>query len=223
MTSDTAAAGRIVDRATWQAERAHLLQREKAVTHELDALAQARRALPWVPVEQTYAFEVPGGRGTLLDLFGGCRQLIVYHLMFGPGWDAPCPGCSAWADAFNGTLDQIRRADARLVAVSRAPLEQIEPVREQRGWAFLWASSYGSRFNHDFFASADFGPDESGQARPTGVADEVVEFDRGENHGVSVFVRDGDAVYHTYSAYNRGIQQLNGAFGYVDLLAFSGG
>ena len=143
-------------------------------------------------------------------------QLAVYHLMFGPGWDAPCPGCTQWANALNGTTAAFARADARLVAVSRAPIEEITRQRERLGWHFTWVSAFTSEFNYDFYASA---PEGAESAVIGGADGEVVHFERGENHGVSVFFKDdAGQLFHTYSAYNRGIEELNGAFGYFDLL-----
>ncbi len=208
----------IVDRATWLRVRAELREREKAHTREREALAAARRALPWVAVEKDYVFTDAGGAVTLSELFKDRSQLAIYHLMFGPGWDAPCPGCTQWANALNGTTAAFARADARLIAVSRAPFEQIVPQRERLGWHFTWVSSFGSDFNYDFHVSAH---DTDGESRKVIGDDdgEVVHFERGENHGVSIFCKDEDGrLFHTYSAYNRGIEELNGAFGYFDLL-----
>ena len=205
----------IVDRARWQTARTHLLRREKAVTRELDALARARQAMPWVAVDQTYRFRTPEGDVDLATLFGAHRQLVIYHFMFGPDWDEPCPGCSAWMSAYDGTADALEQHGATLVAVSRAGLDDIERVRAARGWRFPWVSSLDD-FNYDFHASARDG-EETHE-----VGGEVIGFYNGENHGVSVFAQQDGAIYHTYSCYNRGIQQVNGTYGYVDLLPFGG-
>ena len=208
----------VVDRAEWLKARTALLAQEKAFTRARAELAAARRKLPWVRVEKEYRFQTTEGAKSLGDLFLDRSQLAIYHLMFGPGWSAPCPGCTQWANALDRTTGAFGKADARLIAVSRAPLDEIAAQKEQLGWSFSWVSSHDSDFNFDFHVSAQ---DTSGQsdARIGGEDGQRVEFDRGENHGVSVFFRDEDgAVYHTYSAYNRGIEELNGAFGYFDLL-----
>jgi predicted dithiol-disulfide oxidoreductase (DUF899 family) len=208
----------VVSRDAWLAARRELLIREKAHTHERAELARLRRELPRVKIEKAYRFANADGELSFADLFAGYSQLAVYHLMFGPGWDEPCMGCSQWADALNGTTGSFDGADARLIAVSRAPFEEIAPVAERRGWSFTWLSSYGSEFNYDFYASSeDTGPD--GYEQIGGEGGETVGFDRGENHGASAFEKHDDgSIYHTYSVYNRGIEVLNGAFGYYDML-----
>lgn len=208
----------VADRTTWLEARAALLEKEKAFTRARAELAAERRSLPWVKVEKDYRFQTEQGEQSLADLFLDRSQLAIYHLMFGPGWSAPCPGCTQWANALNGTTGAFKQADARLIAVSRAPLDEMLPHKERLHWRFPWVSSFGSEFNYDFHASAvdTSGPSE---ARIGGGEGELVGFDRGENHGVSVFCRDeAGTLYHTYSAYNRGIEELNGAFGYFDLL-----
>ena len=206
----------IVTREVWLNERMALLRREKAVTHELDLLALERQKLPWVQIEKSYILETPVGAISFADLFGDYSQLIVYHFMYGPEWTTPCDGCSGWADAFNGTLDQIQRHDANLVAVSRAPIDMINRVQESKGWTFIWVSSFNSDFNADFGMSARLGSEFAK------IGDELIAYDRGESGGINVFVKEEDRIFHTYSAHNRGIQQMNGAFGYVDLLPFGG-
>lgn len=206
----------IVDRGTWLKERMALLRREKAVTRELDLLAVERQKLPWVALEKRYELITPQGVVALEDLFGTYSQLVVYHFMLGAGWQLPCDGCSAWADAFNGTIGHIQQHDATLIAVSRAPIEEIETVRRAQGWDFVWVSSSASTFNVDLHMSID------GDATSKIVGDEEIFYDRGESGGISVFAKTEAGVFHTYSTYNRGIQQMNGAFGYVDLLPFGG-
>ncbi len=208
----------IVDRETWLKARAELLVREKAHTRARAELAAARRELPWVKVDKAYEFTGPDGPVTFAELFKDRSQLAVYHLMFGPGWEAPCPGCTQWANALNGTTRTFGPADARLICISRAPYPEIAEQKSRLGWGFSWVSSFGSEFNYDFHASA---LDTSGESAVAigGEGGEEVRFDRGENHGVSVFCKDeAGQIYHTYSAYNRGIEALNGAFGYYDLL-----
>jgi len=214
----TSATSATVSRADWLAARSELLVAEKAHTHARQTLAEQRRQLPRVLLDKDYYLHGPQGEIRLADVFDGVSQLVVYHLMFGPDWESPCIGCAAWASAFNGTTAQFRRADARLVAVSRAPIEKLLAEASNQGWDFPWLSSYEQDFNYDFYASSKDLSSRS-SARIGGPDGELVEFDRGENHGVSVFQQDPDgALYHTYSSYNRGIEALNGAMGYFDLL-----
>ena len=222
---------KIIDEQSWQTLRQELLSAEKAHTQERARLAQLRRELPWCRVDKNYVFVTSTGEQTLSDLFLDRSQLVIYHLMFGDGWEKPCVGCTAWADAFNGTTDtpadaqqygardSYVAADARLIAVSRAPIKQIEQRRELNGWTFPWVSSASTEYGIDFYASSeDLSPRSSkriGEAEDA----ELVEFDRGENHGVAVFYKDDDGnIFHTYSVHNRGIEAMNGAFGYYDIL-----
>jgi predicted dithiol-disulfide oxidoreductase (DUF899 family) len=207
---------KILSREQWQKERRKLLAEEKAHTRAGDRLAHARRELPWVRVEEDYHFTGSTGSLSLVDLFGIESQLIIYHLMFGVSWEEPCPGCSAWADAFNGTTDSFSNADAKLIAVSRAPIERLTETANKRGWTFTWVSSGGSDFNLHYGVSTN----EEGQEKKD-IGTEEIEFDRGENHGISVFVKEADgSIFHTYSCYNRGIEAMNGAFAYYDLLPY---
>lgn len=205
---------RVVSREEWLEARSELLVREKAHTRERDRLSEARRALPWVRIEQDYSLMSAEGPKTLSELFLDRSQLIVYHFMFGADWQTPCIGCTAWAEAFNGTTGRFEQADAKLIAVSSAPIEKLLAEQEKRGWRFEWVSSAESDFGIDFHASTD---DPNEASRKVGV--EEVFFDRGENHGISVFFKDDERqVFHTYSCYNRGVEPMNGAFGYYDLL-----
>ena len=208
----------IVSRERWLEVRAELLSEEKRHTRERERLAKQRQQLPWVKLEKPYTFDGANGEVTLSELFADRSQLIVYHLMFGPDWEVPCDGCTSWANAFNGTTYLFARADARLIAVSRAPYDKLAAQSARNGWRFTWVSSFRSDFNLDFYASSDDLSSESSKTigREGG---ERVWFDRGENHGVSVFMKDeGGDLFHTYSTYNRGIEAMNGAFGYFDLL-----
>jgi|TARA_Y100000310_G_C20457776_1_gene703873 predicted dithiol-disulfide oxidoreductase (DUF899 family) len=205
---------KVVSREEWLAARHELLVKEKAHTRERDRLSAARRDLPWVRVEKDYLLMSADGPMTLHEFFLDRSQLIVYHFMFGADWDAPCPGCTAWAEAFNGTTTRFKQADARLIAVSRAPIEKLTGEQEKRGWTFTWVSSCDSDFGIDFHVSSQ-DPDEASRA----VGSEVVHFDRGENHGISVFFKNDEGeLFHTYSCYNRGIESMNGALGYYDVL-----
>ena len=206
----------VISREDWLKQRMALLRKEKAVTRELGLLALERQKLAWVEVENDYTLEIPEGPVPFAELFGPYSQLIVYHFMYGPEWSAPCDGCSGWAAACNGTLDQIQCHHANLIAVSRAPIEMSTRVHKAQGWTFQWASSFNSEFNSAFHMSAP--PDCTSLLN----ADELITYDRGESGGINVFVKAEGRIFHTYSAYNRGIQQMNGAFGYVDLLPFGG-
>jgi predicted dithiol-disulfide oxidoreductase (DUF899 family) len=211
---------RIVSQDEWlAAQKAHLAE-EKALTHARDALAEKRRALPWVKVEKRYSFDTPDGRKTLADLFNGRSQLIVYHFMLGPDWEAGCIGCSFVSDHMDGALMHVEQRDVAYVAVSRAPLGKIEAFKKRMGWHFKWVSSFGSDFNFDHHVS--FTPEQ----RATGRIDynfqihETKEpgFDSDEMPGVSVFYKDeaGD-VFRTFSAYGRGVEPLIGAYDLLDI------
>lgn len=204
----------IVTHAEWIEARKALLAREKAFTRERDALSAARRALPMERVEKRYLFEEPSGQRSLLDLFDGRPQLIVYHFMFDPSWDEGCKSCSFVADNFAGAIVHLAAHDTSFAAISRAPLSKIEPYRKRLGWTFRWLSSANTDFNYDFGVS--FTP----EAHASGTVDynyKRQQFPSREAPGVSVFLRKGDEVFHTYSAYSRGLDILIGAYNYLDL------
>jgi predicted dithiol-disulfide oxidoreductase (DUF899 family) len=191
----------VVSRAEWVAAREALLAREKAFTRAYDALNRDRRALPWVKVDKTYVFEGPSGRETLADLFAGRSQLIVNHFMFGPGWKEGCVGCSFGADHVNGALVHLAQRDVSYVAVSRAPLAEIDAFKRRMGWSFAWVSSFGSDFNYDYHVS--FTPEDA--AAGTVYYNFATQPYSGEEAaGLSVFYKDGDEIFHTYSSYARG-------------------
>jgi predicted dithiol-disulfide oxidoreductase (DUF899 family) len=205
---------RTVSRDEWTTARLALLEREKAFTAARDALSAARRALPRVRVEKPYRFHAPGGELTLAELFAGRGQLIVYHFMFGPDWDEGCPSCSFWADNFARIDVHLAHRDTTLVAVSKAPLARLDAYRRRMGWTFAWVSALETDFNEDFHVT--FTPEQRDGGgivynwRPEG-------FSGLQAPGVSVFARDGDAVFHTYSTYARGLDMLNGAYHLLDL------
>jgi predicted dithiol-disulfide oxidoreductase (DUF899 family) len=179
-------------------------------------LSAERRELPWVKVEKNYVFDGPSGKETLADLFDGPSQLIVYHFMFGPEWEEGCRSCSFLADHIDGAVVHLAHRDVTLVAVSRAPLLEIEAFKKRMGWRFKWVSSYGSDFNSDFHVS--FTKDDLAKGM-TSYNYEVRESQsEGEAPGTSVFYKDrtGD-IFHTYSAYARGLDMLIGAYNYLDL------
>ncbi|KAF3462849.1 hypothetical protein GO279_00201 [Ralstonia solanacearum] len=154
----------VVSREEWLVKRRALLAREKEAIHQRDAVTAERLALPWVKVDTRYVFDTASGKKTLADLFDGRSQLMVYHFMLGPGWAAGCPGCSLVADHLGGTLAHLNHHDVTLIAVSRAPLPEIEAYRQRMGWQFPWASSFGTTFNHDFRVSLT--PDELASGGP---------------------------------------------------------
>lgn len=189
----------VVSPAEWQAAHEKLLAKEKAATHARDALAAERRRQPMMRVEKPYAFEEPGGRPSLLDLFEGRRQLLLYHFMFAPGvhgWpEAGCPGCSLFTDQV-GNLSHLRARDASMAWVSLAPLESIQRYRKRMGWDIRWVSSAGNTFNRDFGLSTD----------------------EGEQHGLSVFIRDDEnQIYRTYFTSQRGLEMLGSVWSLLDL------
>ena len=224
-------------REEWLAERLELLTEEKALTHRGDELARRRQELPWVRIDKEYRFETGDGTASLADLFRGRSQLIVYHFMFGPDYDAGCPSCSAIADGFNGSVVHLENHDVSFVAVSRAPLPKLQAYQGRMGWTFPWASSFGSDFNFDFHTShtqeewrageVDYNyrtidlrpPDDAGRVWYDELAAKVGtdwETYRREGPGMSAFVLDDGVVYHTYSTYERGVDALWGMYPWLD-------
>lgn len=206
----------IVSRQAWIAARKELLAREKELTRLRDELSQARRDLPWERVEKRYVFQTDRGPRTLAELFDDKQQLVVYHFMFAPDWDAGCKSCSFWADSFDGIAVHLAHRDVSFTAISRAPLPKLQAYARRLGWTFPWASSSETDFNFDYGVS--FRPEDLAAGRATynyAPVEEAFE----EREGVSVFVRDarGD-VLHTYSCYARGIDLMNTAYNYLDLV-----
>lgn len=208
----------VVSRDDWIRARKQLLQKEKELTRLYDAIAAERRALPWVKVEKQYRFETENGHVDLAGLFGENSQLLVYHFMFGPGWDEGCGGCSFLADHFDGANWHLPHADVSLVAVSRAPLQEFLPFKKRMGWHFPWVSSNGCDFNFDYQASF------TQEAREAGKAVYNFEPLEGEGfpddlHGFSVFYKATDGtIYHTYSCYARGSEVACGTLRLLDLV-----
>jgi predicted dithiol-disulfide oxidoreductase (DUF899 family) len=213
----------VVSREEWLVARKALLEKEKAATRARDALNADRRRLPMVRIEKDYVFTGPEGRATLLDLFAGRRQLIVGHFMFDPRWKDGCPSCSAGADEIApGLLAHLEARDTRLVHVSRAPLAAIEAYKARRGWTFPWYSSHGSDFNYDFHVTLDESVAPLEYNYRTRAEHERAGTDIGaeqpsEQPGRSVFLRDGDAVFHTYSNYARAAEMTGGSYYWLDL------
>lgn len=206
----------IVSREEWYQARQELLEKEKEFTRLRDELSRQRRAMPWTKVDKAYQFMASTGQETLSDLFAGKSQLIVYHFMYGPDWgDRGCKSCSFWADNFNGIDVHLANRDATLLAVSRAPLAKIEQFKAKMDWDFKWVSSYGSDFNYHYHVSFTPGSVADGTARYNYKPHD----DTGELPGISVFHKDQDGIiYHTYSTYARGLDMLNGAYHFMDLL-----
>jgi predicted dithiol-disulfide oxidoreductase (DUF899 family) len=207
---------RVVSRETSHAARLELMRKEKEFTRLRDQLSRARRELPWVRVEKEYLFQGPAGEESLGDLFAGRSQLIVYHFMYGPDWEEGCPSCSFWADNFNGIDAHLAHRDISLVTVSRAPLSTLEAYRERMGWGFKWVSSHGNDFNFDYQVS--FTAEALAQGGPN-YNFGTVPFEGEEAPGISVFAKNEmGELFHTYSCYARGLDMLNGAYHYMDLV-----
>lgn len=228
-------------RDEWMAARLELLAAEKDFTRRSDALAQQRQQLPWVRLDKAYHFDTGEGKASLDDLFQGRSQLMVYHFMFGPDYQAGCPSCSMIADGFNGFAVHLANHDVTLHAVSRAPIAKLQAFRKRMGWTFPWASSFGSDFNFDFNVSftedqqRNKGIDynfslepkfEWRRGEPGGGDGPVAELARGtgtdpatytrERPGMSTFVREGGEIYHCYSTYARGVDSIWGAYAWLD-------
>jgi predicted dithiol-disulfide oxidoreductase (DUF899 family) len=206
----------VVSREEWLKARIELLTKEKEFTHARERLSQQRRELPWVRVEKDYVFDGPGGRLTFSELFGGRHQLVVYHFMFVPDWEEGCPHCSFWADSFDGIDVHLNHRDVTFTAISRAPYPLIERFKNRMGWSFPWVSSLGTEFNYDFNVS--FTPEH------LAAGTDVYNYRSGnaggtEREGISVYYRDDEGrVFHTYSTFARGIDMVNGAYQFLDLV-----
>lgn len=206
----------VVTPKEWGEARKHLLAKEKEFTRLRDQLSQTRRDLPWVRVTKQYVFDGPGGKQTLGQLFNGHSQLVVYHFMFAPDWEDGCRGCSFWADNFNGIVPHLNQRDVTFVAISRAPLAKLQAFAKRLGWNFKWLSSAGNDFNYDYNVS--FTPESlaGGSAIYNYAANKM---NMTELPGISVFFKDADGnVFHTYSCYARGLDMLNTAYHYLDLV-----
>ncbi|MEY9964815.1 putative dithiol-disulfide oxidoreductase (DUF899 family) [Streptacidiphilus sp. MAP12-16] len=225
-------------REDWLAARLELLDAEKELTRRGDELTRRRQELPWVPIDKEYRFETDDGAASLADLFRGRSQLLIYHFMFGPDYAAGCPSCSAIADGFNGSVVHLANHDVTLCAVSRAPLAKLQAYKGRMGWSFPWASSFDSDFNYDFgvahtkeewqsgvveynFRAMDVRPPEAGEENPmlaeiaSSVGTDWPTYRR-EGPGVSAFALEDGVVYHTYSAYERGVDGIWGMYPWLD-------
>lgn len=206
----------VVSHEDWLKARLDLLEAEKELTRHREVLTSLRMAMPWERVEKDYRFEGPSGPVSLAELFDGRSQLIVYHFMFGPDWEEGCKSCSFWADNFNGIPIHLNHRDVTFTAISRAPLPKIEAYKQRMGWSFPWVSSFGSDFNFDYQAAVT----------PDVLAEGVAYYNYGTRPnrssdmvGISVFAKDAAGeVYHTYSCYSRGVEMVNGAYHFLDLV-----
>jgi predicted dithiol-disulfide oxidoreductase (DUF899 family) len=225
-------------REEWLNARLELLAAEKELTRRSDELAQQRQQLPWVRIDKDYRFETDEGTASFADLFGGRSQLLMYHFMFGPEYTAGCPACSSIADGFNGSVVHLENHDVAMWAVSRAPLEKLQAYKRRMGWTFPWASSYESDFNYDFNVSVTeeqqrsgnveynfqtFDPrpllargDESPVAAVAAMTGTDVATYTRESPGMSAFALEDGVVYHTYSAFARGVDALWGMYQWLD-------
>jgi predicted dithiol-disulfide oxidoreductase (DUF899 family) len=206
----------VVSHQQWLAARTDLLAKEKKFTRLRDELSRQRRALPWEKVEKTYAFDGPNGKESLSALFGSRSQLVVYHFMFPPGAEEGCPHCSFWADNFNRIGVHLNHRDVTFVAISRAPVAAIQAFRKRMGWNFNWLSSGQNSFNYDYYASFTVKDIKNGEAF---FNYKKANPGREDREGVSVFYKNqAGAIFHTYSSYARGIDMLNTAYHYLDLV-----
>ena len=215
----------VTSRQEWLAARKELLAREKELTRLHDALNTSRRQLPMVRIDKEYVFEGPDGKASLTDMFGPNGQLVLQHVMFDPAWDDACPSCSAGLDELSpGLLRNLRARDTAFAAVARAPQAKIAAYKARKGWDFAWYSSFGSDFNYDFHVSIDasvapvmFNYRDEAELKGAGLT--WILDGASEQPGVSCFLRDGDAVFHTYSTFGRGTEQLGGAYSILDITA----
>ena len=215
----------VVSREEWLAARKALLVKEKEATRARDALNAERRRLPMVEITKEYLFEGPDGRRTLGDLFDGRRQLIIQHVMFDPSWDDACSSCTAGIDEMSpGLISHLQARETTFALVSRTPLAKIEDYKLRRGWPYAWFSSLGSDFNYDFHVTMDatkapvqYNYRDADELAAAGM-DWILE-GTSEQPGMSCFLRDGDRVFHTYSAFARGVDHFGGAYGFLDLTA----
>ena len=214
MTSQAIAHPPIVSREAWLATRTALLDREKELTRHQDRLSAERRRLPMVRVEKQYTFDGPEGKRSLLDLFAGRRQLIVYHFMFDPDWEKGCSGCTGYVNAL-GDLSYLNARDTTFVLISRAPLPKLQAYKAEKGWDRPWYSSFGSDFNYDFHATID-----ASVAPPVHNYRSVPTAENGEVSALSVFFRLDDEIFHTYSTFARGVEYLTDTSTLLDVTPY---
>ena len=219
MPDNPTAMPRTVSRTEWIAARKALLEQEKRLTRERDALNAARRQLPMVRIEKDYVFEGPDGPVKLIELFEGRRQLIIYHFMYDPAWKKACDGCTGFVKDLPDP-SELNQRDTSLAVIGRAPAAKLEAFRKLQGWDIPLYSSFGSDFNYDFQVTTDekVAPSEYNyRPRAEHLVNDEPWFADGEHHGISVFLREGDQVFHTYSTYARGVELLVPVLHYLDL------
>lgn len=205
----------IASREEWLDARLALLEKEKELTRQKDAISAARRQMPMVKIDKDYLFETNSGKKSLGELFGDKNQLMIYHFMLGDDWEEGCKSCSFWADNFNGIDTHLAARDIEFIAMSRANISKINAFKQRMGWTFEWISSSPSDFNKDFDVSFD--PEDFADGTAT-YNYRPFTYEMSEHAGVSVFFKDNsDTIYHTYSTYSRGLDILNGAYNYIDL------
>jgi len=222
MTTSTIPHPPIVSKGQWLSERRKLLTREKELTKHRDRVNAERRRLPMVNIEKNYTFDGTNGKQNLKALFEGRRQLIVYHFMFDPSWDKGCHGCTSYVDAL-GDLSLLNDRDTTFVLISRAPLDKLQAYKTEKGWDVPWFSSFGSDFNYDFHVTLDenVAPIEYNyRTKAEMEAQKVPNAVKGEEHGLSVFFRIDDDVFHTYSTYARGTESLTDAYTLLDMTPY---
>jgi predicted dithiol-disulfide oxidoreductase (DUF899 family) len=205
---------KVVSEKEWRLARVALLAKEKALTHQRDALARERQELPWVRVEKEYVFQTPEGKRTLGDLFGDKSQLLIYHFMFGPEWEQGCPSCSMATDTMDANYLHVTHGDVAFAMVSRAPMQKIAPFKKRMGWTVPWVSSDRSDFNFDFAVSFTNGDPKESNWYNFGTSNHPSD----EAQGLSAFYKDTDGtVYHTYSTYGRGPEGTLGVYALLDM------
>jgi len=209
-------ATKVVSRDKWLAARKQLLAKEKEFTRLRDELSQQRREMPWEKVEKRYVFEGVNGKATLADLFDGRSQLLVYHFMFGPGWEQGCPSCSFLGDSFDGITIHMAQRDTSFVAISRATLPEIEAFKKRMGWKFKWVSSNGNDFNYDYKVS--FSKEDIASGKPV-YNYGTIPFPSEEGPGASAFIKKDGEIFHTYSTYSRGLDILLPMYNWIDMTA----
>lgn len=222
MTTTTLAHPSVVSAEAWLRERKALLADEKALTQQRDRVNAKRRRLPMVKLEKTYRFDGPDGETTLLDLFEGRRQLLVYHFMFDPAWENGCSGCTGLVNAI-GDISLLYERDTTLALVSRAPLAKLNAYKARHQWTLPWVSSFGSDFNYDFHVTLDaaVAPVQYNYHDQEELASKQEQhFMTGESHGMSVFFRIDDEVFHAYSTYARGCENLTNAYSLLDITPY---
>ncbi|MFT5194403.1 MAG: putative dithiol-disulfide oxidoreductase (DUF899 family) [Candidatus Promineifilaceae bacterium] len=208
---------KIVSRDEWLAARTAYLAKEKEFTKQRDQLSQERRELPWVKLDKEYQFDGPEGAESLADLFDGRSQLIVYHFMYGPDWKEGCPSCSFWADNYNNVVVHLNQRDISMITVSRSDLANLEAYKKRMGWNFKWVSSLKNDFNYDFHVSAT--ADQLAAKAMVYNYQNTTGWAAEEMPGISVFCKnESGEIFHTYSTYSRGLDMLNGAYHYMDLV-----